>query len=206
MPAGDLPAGQPWADADGRRAFAPSFYADLFHHLGVAAVLRLHPDADCDPAAFLAAGIPVADVAPAPAAPADPAAPPGGGGGPSLAELDRLVRLMDSATGLVAIPVPPADARACALIAACIACRPPAPLTRAHKSPDTGPGRTGNRLRHGDRDSEPAKRQRGWRRASSPAPPPPCRRLRLPPQPPVAPRPAPALLCAGPRPSPPISA
>jgi hypothetical protein len=121
----------------------------------------------------------------------DPAAPPGGGGGPSLAELDRLVRLMDSATGLVAIPVPPADARACALIAAYIACRPPAPLTRAPKSP--GPGSTGARLRHGD--SEPAKRRpppplQAAAGASSPSPSPPADasacRLR-PPSPPARP-------------------
>ncbi len=143
-PAGDLPVGQHWADADCHRTFAPSFYADLFGHLGVSTVLRLDAGADYDPAAFLAAGIAVADVTPAAPRP-DPAAaatarrgaaaepPP-----PSLATLDRLVRLMDSARGLVAVHFSAADAGARALVAAYIArrARPP-PAAAPPSSPGT---------------------------------------------------------------------
>jgi hypothetical protein len=173
-PVAGLAPGQKWADTDGRRAFGPGFYADLFHHLGVSAVLCLDPAAAAyDPAAFAAAGIPVIDIVPrdaAAAATAASASPPdteaagacgGGGGGDggvagiartesgagqaaSLAALDRLVQTMDAAPGLVALQFPAADAGARALVAAYIARRSQPPQPR---SPVGARSPTGRRRR-----------------------------------------------------------
>jgi len=140
-PINGLPPGQEWADADGRRAFGPAFYADLFAHLGVAAVVRIGADpasgSTADSAtggtAFAAAGLPVSDVPllseteaggdEAPESLHTDAAPAS-----SPAMLDRLAALMDAVPGLVALQLPTDDAGARALVAAYIArrSRPPA--------------------------------------------------------------------------------
>ena len=108
----DLPPGQHWADdARGARGFAPAFYADLFDYFGVAVVLRLEPPAGRDaPDEYARRRISVVDLR------EGPAAFSGGGGRLSFAELDRFVRHMDAAPGLVALQCPRGDPHARTLI------------------------------------------------------------------------------------------
>ncbi len=124
-----LPPGQQWIDVDGRREFAPPFYADLFEYLGVAAVLRLDSAATYDPVDFTRRRIRVADLRD----PKDPAAANGvnataagddaGDWRLSFGELDRLMAHMDATPGLVAVHFPAKDPHARTLIGAYIARR-----------------------------------------------------------------------------------
>ena len=169
-PADSLPPGQQWADDDGRRSFGPGFYADLFAHLGVAAVLRLDPPAATDPpAAFAAAGIPVLDVTTrAAAAVGSDAGADAAGQPPSLAMLDRLVALMDAAPGLVALQLRAGDDGARALVAAYIArrCQPPTPPC----SPTGRRRRSGPALSGGGGGGMEAREAMAWLHMAWPCP------------------------------------
>ena len=124
-----LPPGQQWIDVDGRREFAPAFYADLFEYLGVAAVLRLDSAAAYDPVDFTRRRIRVADLrdpgsddpTAANGANATAAGDDAGDWRLSFGELDRLMAHMDATPGLVAVHFPAKDPHARTLIGAYIA-------------------------------------------------------------------------------------
>ena len=98
-PAVDLPAGTTWADLRDGRRFAPAFLAPLAADLGADLLVRAGPPGAYDPAAFLAAGVAIEDLA------------AGGGGGAGeagaiagmLRRMDRFLHLARVSPGAVAV-------------------------------------------------------------------------------------------------------